>query len=54
MLQRDSGRDSAARFSTSSREGAIFHEPLMPGFGSLVGYVPWGGLRRGAGLAARQ
>ncbi|MFL6638833.1 MAG: response regulator [Paraburkholderia graminis] len=26
------------------REGAIFHEPLMPGFGSLVGYVPWGAL----------
>ncbi|CAB3701886.1 ATP-binding protein [Paraburkholderia rhynchosiae] len=24
------------------REGAIFHEPLMQGFGSLVGYVPWG------------
>ncbi|CAH2922673.1 MAG: Sensory box histidine kinase/response regulator [uncultured Paraburkholderia sp.] len=26
------------------REGAIFHEPLMPGFGSLVGYVPWSAL----------
>ncbi|WP_025599165.1 response regulator [Burkholderia sp. WSM2230] len=25
-------------------EGVIFHEPLMPGFGSLVGYVPWGAL----------
>ncbi|HEX7933810.1 MAG TPA: ATP-binding protein [Paraburkholderia sp.] len=26
------------------REGAVFHEPLMPGFGLLVGYVPWGAL----------
>ncbi|MFM0225155.1 ATP-binding protein [Paraburkholderia dipogonis] len=24
-----------------SREGAIFHEPLGPGFGFLVGYIPW-------------
>ncbi|MEX3671903.1 response regulator [Paraburkholderia phenoliruptrix] len=26
------------------RQGAIFHESLMPGFGSLVGYVPWSAL----------
>ncbi|CAD6557894.1 Sensor histidine kinase RcsC [Paraburkholderia kirstenboschensis] len=31
------------------REGAIFYEPLMPGFGSLVGYVPWGGLAAALG-----
>ncbi|HYS65237.1 MAG TPA: ATP-binding protein [Paraburkholderia sp.] len=26
------------------REGAIFYEPLKPGFGFLVGYIPWGAL----------
>ncbi|ABE33013.1 response regulator [Paraburkholderia xenovorans LB400] len=26
------------------REGVIFHEPLGPGFGFLVGYLPWGAL----------
>ncbi|WP_027803300.1 ATP-binding protein [Paraburkholderia dilworthii] len=31
------------------REGVIFHEPLMPGFGSLVGYVPWEALAAALG-----
>ncbi|WP_408468055.1 histidine kinase dimerization/phospho-acceptor domain-containing protein [Paraburkholderia sp. RL17-380-BIE-A] len=26
------------------REGVIFHEPLKPGFGFLVGYMSWGAL----------
>ena len=30
-------------------EGVVFHEPLMPGFGSLVGYVPWGALAAALG-----
>ncbi|WP_027213951.1 response regulator [Burkholderia sp. WSM2232] len=30
-------------------EGAVFQEPLMPGFGSLVGYVPWGALAAALG-----
>ncbi|WP_144138906.1 ATP-binding protein [Paraburkholderia sp. BCC1884] len=26
------------------RDGIAFHEPLMPGFGALVGYITWRGL----------
>jgi two-component system capsular synthesis sensor histidine kinase RcsC len=31
--------DGAYRYT---RHGAILREPIMPGFGSLVGYLPWG------------
>jgi two-component system capsular synthesis sensor histidine kinase RcsC len=31
--------DGAYRYT---RDGAILREPIMPGFGSLVGYLPWG------------
>jgi two-component system capsular synthesis sensor histidine kinase RcsC len=33
--------DGAYRYT---RHGAILREPIMPGFGSLIGYLPWGAL----------
>ena len=43
MLQRTAAQmqDHTYRYT---RDGAILREPIMPGFGSLVGFLSWGGL----------